>query len=143
MEKRLSGGRPWGGQSQCASPAREDRGNLTRPVATNSGTNLHVQTPRRRSQQQTPKSRKERPATLTRQQGESHGRPRRKTGHSIGMVRFSFARLVTEGDSIPPSALRPNHVSSVAALWPDAVWMLSGCCPSPVPSASSETPKLA
>jgi hypothetical protein len=53
------GGRGWGGQSQCASPAREDRGNLTRLVATNSESNVNVQTPRRRSQQHTPKSRKE------------------------------------------------------------------------------------
>jgi hypothetical protein len=136
MEKRLSGGHPWGGQSQCASPAREDRGNLTRPVATNSGTNVNVQTPRRRSQQHIPKSRKENPSLL-----DPATRARTTGAQPARDLDGVFICPLGHGRRQHPPCL--HCVQTMSHRWPHFGRMLSGFCPSPVSSASSETRKLA
>ena len=56
---------PFGGdQSRCACPAREDRGNLTRPATPGSTMRVRTFGPRRLPNESTPKSKKEKPQTL-------------------------------------------------------------------------------
>jgi hypothetical protein len=92
-------------------------------MATNSGMNANVQTLRRQNQQHISKSRTENPSTL-----DAATRARPTGAHparDLDGAVFHLSAWSRKETASPLAALRPNHVSSVSALWPDAVWSLS------------------